>query len=223
VNHGTIAEAPLGVVYFVQGEAGGPIKIGWSGAGEIKDRLHSIQVGYPYRLVVRRTIVGDRAKEAAYHRRFAAYRLNGEWFRPAAPVARLGHALPGDERAEATDPRPWRSVRAQAFRLGRIFGRYQGRVEGARDILDWLELESFDTLICDMERDDAERLWVRGAKSREFIQNYSADVLEWPRRFESVCAERASMFEDEETATHARYLAAGRGLLRNHHRPKVYR
>lgn len=68
-------------VYFIQAVGGGPIKIGY--AANVATRLNALANSSP---VVLRVIAvidgGGRAEEAELHRRFAAARLHGEWFRP---------------------------------------------------------------------------------------------------------------------------------------------
>lgn len=54
-----------GFVYFIQAEHGGPVKIGW--ARDPAKRLRELQTGSPHRLVVRATIAGALADEAALH------------------------------------------------------------------------------------------------------------------------------------------------------------
>ena len=65
------------VVYFVQAE-NGLIKIG--STNYIEDRMKSLSSQSPLGLTLLATVRGDRAKEFAYHLRFAAHRLHGEWF-----------------------------------------------------------------------------------------------------------------------------------------------
>lgn len=68
------------MIYFIQGDRGGPIKIGC--AGNPWQRLATLQTGNPTKLAVVAVIPGDRAEEAALHIRFAASRGQGEWFAP---------------------------------------------------------------------------------------------------------------------------------------------
>lgn len=71
--------APEGhIVYFVGGETG-PVKIGFT-QQPIKERLKCIQNGSPVKLHVLALRKDGRAREAVYHRQFAAHRLHGEWF-----------------------------------------------------------------------------------------------------------------------------------------------
>jgi hypothetical protein len=84
-------------IYFVGAGDGEPIKIGR--ANNIKQRLSMIQSGNPKRLRVLASFFSDDsiATEQAYHDRFAAHRLHGEWFAPhpdiLAEIARLTPSL----------------------------------------------------------------------------------------------------------------------------------
>ncbi len=69
-----------GYVYFIQGQCGGAIKIGYS-ANPAK-RLKELQTGYPDTLKILLMIPGSESTERTLHREFEASRLNGEWFRP---------------------------------------------------------------------------------------------------------------------------------------------
>ncbi len=90
-----------GGVYFVQAGEGGPIKIGV--ASNVRERLQTLQTGSA--VVLRLLGVAYDAtapEEAALHERFAAHRIRGEWFRPAADLLEHVAALPPRERR----PRP---------------------------------------------------------------------------------------------------------------------
>lgn len=67
-------------VYFVQGENGGPIKIGYS--ADIADRMVQLQRESISRLNVLLLIPGSFNKETSLHKQFAEYQLQGEWFEP---------------------------------------------------------------------------------------------------------------------------------------------
>lgn len=57
------------------------MKIGYSGnPRSFRSRVDSIQVGCSERLTVLAIAPGTMADEKAAHARFAAHRLNGEWF-----------------------------------------------------------------------------------------------------------------------------------------------
>lgn len=64
-------------VYFMASKDG-PIKIGRALFPE--QRLKEVQLGYPYPLELLATTPGGAGAERSYHQRFAAHRLNGEWF-----------------------------------------------------------------------------------------------------------------------------------------------
>ena len=65
-------------IYFIQSEKGGAIKIGLSKNPE--ERLNELQTSTPYKLKLLAKIKGDISKERELHRRFARYRIRGEWF-----------------------------------------------------------------------------------------------------------------------------------------------
>lgn len=81
------------VVYIVQAESGGPVKIGHTSWGARERRLAELQTGNPQRLVFRRIVDGERWLERALHEYYSDHRLEGEWFalcddlRPLAPEA----------------------------------------------------------------------------------------------------------------------------------------
>lgn len=69
-----------GFVYFVQGEFGGGIKIGYSKTPE--SRLKQLQTSYPDTLKILVLVPGNNKDEKTYHRKFEHIKLNGEWFKP---------------------------------------------------------------------------------------------------------------------------------------------
>jgi hypothetical protein len=69
-----------GFVYFVQGEFGGGIKIGYSKTPE--SRLKQLQTSYPDTLKILVLVPGSNKDEKSYHRKFEHIKLNGEWFKP---------------------------------------------------------------------------------------------------------------------------------------------
>jgi hypothetical protein len=95
----------LEFIYFIQGEHGGPIKIGYSQHPD--QRLHDLQCGTPYPLVVRRVFPGDKAKELELHKRFAEGRYIGEWFEATPELVELAEA-----RADEVTPVPAPYVQA---------------------------------------------------------------------------------------------------------------
>lgn len=69
-----------GYVYFIQGESGGPIKIGYT--NDVKKRVNTLQTGHPDTLRVLVVIPGSVKTEEEYHRKHGDARLRGEWFKP---------------------------------------------------------------------------------------------------------------------------------------------
>lgn len=76
----------IGFIYFIQGENGGPIKIGYT--KDIEQRLKELQTGYPDILKLLIAFPGNHEYEKALHRQLKLYRLNGEWFKPDPAVFR---------------------------------------------------------------------------------------------------------------------------------------
>jgi DNA-binding MarR family transcriptional regulator len=68
------------IVYFIQSNLGGPIKIGTT--TDLRDRLVQIQATSPLPLVVLSIQRGNASCEAMLHERFRSLRLHGEWFFP---------------------------------------------------------------------------------------------------------------------------------------------
>lgn len=84
------------MVYFVQEGDDGPIKIGV--ANDPFARLRECQVGNPRELNLLGVYVGGYPEERMLHRRFAAGRIRGEWFRPDTPG--LQAVIDGSDRGE---------------------------------------------------------------------------------------------------------------------------
>lgn len=82
------------VVYFVQAESGGPVKIGRSMGHRLASRLAALQTAHPERLRITRLIAGDAHIEREIHSKLSHLRLrpDGEWFRCDENLARVAHA-----------------------------------------------------------------------------------------------------------------------------------
>lgn len=88
-------------VYFVQGNQGNPIKVGYT--KDIDSRLAGLQTGCWERLRVLALIPGTQALEAALHRLLKKDRVNGEWFEGVV----VGEALEEVCAASFTMMRIW--------------------------------------------------------------------------------------------------------------------
>lgn len=73
-----------GFIYFIQGEYGGAIKIGFSKNPE--GRLKQLQTGYPDTLKMLCLVPGSNKDESDLHLEFQNFRLNGEWFKPEREI-----------------------------------------------------------------------------------------------------------------------------------------
>jgi hypothetical protein len=68
------------------------VKIGFT-RGPLKYRLADLQTAVPEKLAVLAVIEGSVADERALHKRFFAYRLEGEWFRFESELKTFVEAL----------------------------------------------------------------------------------------------------------------------------------
>jgi hypothetical protein len=75
------------MIYFIQDTRSLDIKIGYT-SRPVMDRLAALQTGNAGKLEVIAVVPGEQSDEAELHRRFAASRLHGEWFRPTPDLLR---------------------------------------------------------------------------------------------------------------------------------------
>jgi Meiotically up-regulated gene 113 len=91
-----LRESGEGIVYFCQAASGGPVKIGY--ASDAEQRLKTLQTSHATELQLLNAIEGSFEDEKALHKRFAAYRIKGEWFKYTGAVKRYIEGLkPLDE------------------------------------------------------------------------------------------------------------------------------
>jgi hypothetical protein len=92
----------IGHVYFFR--AGERVKIGFS--SNLPSRVKALQTGSPERGFVCRLVAGGRKVERRFHARFAAYRLQGEWFEVRGRLAKFleMHVEPADLPAREPEP-----------------------------------------------------------------------------------------------------------------------
>ena len=79
------------MIYFAHCKPIGSVKIGT--AKEPKKRLSSLQTGCPGPLQLVGVIPGGQIEEAALHREFKQFRMNGEWFRDDPELMTCIHRL----------------------------------------------------------------------------------------------------------------------------------
>lgn len=94
-----LLETPL--VYVIQGEGGGPVKVGKSTFRRLPHRVAEIQTGHPSALRVVSTFRGGLAIERMLHRALSRHRIRGEWFSEKClpTIAEFQAATGGDARA----------------------------------------------------------------------------------------------------------------------------
>lgn len=147
-----------GYVYFIQGEQGGPVKIGWT--TNILSRIRSLQTGYPYKLILLGSMRGEPKVEARLHRRFRAERISEdrEWFNASRRlIAFIASQNTGGEKIGVVSSRP---KRAQAMHLEPIAVDSRGVVR----IFPELTVRSIDRLVSAGKMPEAfrvggKRLW----------------------------------------------------------------
>ena len=72
------------MIYFIQVENNGPIKI--ENAKKPEQRLKTLQIGNPKKLNLIAVIPGDPRLESKIHRDLKGFRRSGEWFNPTTEV-----------------------------------------------------------------------------------------------------------------------------------------
>lgn len=75
------------MIYFIQAERGGPIKIGTS--NNVKSRLMEFQIGNPERLVLLGVRTGSFQEERDLHDELAKFHISGEWYSPSMDLIKL--------------------------------------------------------------------------------------------------------------------------------------
>ncbi|MHB9879068.1 GIY-YIG nuclease family protein [Pacificimonas sp. ICDLI1SI03] len=122
------------LVYFMQGEDGGPIKIGR--ARNPAKRLKAVQLGHPAPLKILATRYGGAAEERRLHRKYAESRMAGEWFAPTDALLREVRFTKDREVLERiVDRAEWaRSVPIAWSDLDKVAARLSRRLERHPDL-----------------------------------------------------------------------------------------
>lgn len=79
------------IVYFIQQDRDGPIKIGTTTCFE--NRFAALQGANPNPLRVLVLVYGDATHERLLHAQFAKTRIVGEWFKPTPEILRVIRAI----------------------------------------------------------------------------------------------------------------------------------
>lgn len=77
----------LNLVYFIQADIGGPIKIGVS--ANIDKRIAQLQLSCPFTLRLLLLVQGGYSVELKLHKLFHTSRLHGEWFEPSESLVKF--------------------------------------------------------------------------------------------------------------------------------------
>jgi hypothetical protein len=77
------------MIYFIQADGIGHIKIGFTDNEDAMARLNNLQTGSPVPLRLLHVMPGTMEDEKNLHRRFAATGVGGEWFRPTPALLAL--------------------------------------------------------------------------------------------------------------------------------------
>ncbi len=77
------------MIYFIQADGVGHIKIGFTDNDDALVRLAQLQTGSPVPLKLLATIPGDMLLETDLKRRFAAHCVTGEWFKPVPDLVAI--------------------------------------------------------------------------------------------------------------------------------------
>lgn len=98
------------MIYFIQEEASGAIKIGYSGNPD--RRLSILQTGHVGKLGLLAVMGGTVDDEQALHGRFSSCHLRGEWFHPSPDLTDFISALPKPEKAKSKTQEFWNGLTA---------------------------------------------------------------------------------------------------------------
>lgn len=121
------------MIYFLQPEGGGPIKIGYTSRDEpwsASARLAACQTGSPLKLRLCSTMPGTQKDERRLHGRFSESRLHGEWFAPTPELVELAQAT----ALSAEDQTAYEIAVAAAYERGKLDGAGEGYDEGLDQI-----------------------------------------------------------------------------------------
>jgi hypothetical protein len=83
------ADALKHFVYFLEDEATGLVKVGYTFKGYLPTRIRTLEREIGHSLTLRATTPGGRRVEQSVHVALLATRAHGEWFRPSPGLAAL--------------------------------------------------------------------------------------------------------------------------------------
>jgi hypothetical protein len=135
------------MIYFVQADIVGHIKIGFHGGTDVNDRIRELQTGCPSKLIVLGTLPGGLETEADLHRQFAFAHLHGEWFKPVPELLAFIGKLPAGPSLGKTEVRS-RFVQIKVLTVdGRKFTKALFDQLPGGDPIDWKLSQPFTPLV----------------------------------------------------------------------------
>ncbi len=124
------------MIYFIQAEGVGHIKIGFTADGDAEGRMANLQTGSPVPLRLLGTMPGTMEDEKDLQRRFASSKVIGEWFKPIAEIMALANpaAVKTCNGAEIVA----KSIQIKVLTVGRKqFSHSMLAQLPERELLDW--------------------------------------------------------------------------------------
>lgn len=125
------------MIYFIQAEGVGAIKIGFVEGDDPAKRLSDLQVGSPCKLSLLGTLPGGRDTEGELHRKFAWAHSHGEWFRPVPELLDFIGRQPADSRQGPAEVQT-RFVQVKVLTVGRkaMTAAFLKQLK-REDVVDW--------------------------------------------------------------------------------------
>jgi hypothetical protein len=149
--------------YLIQCETTGLVKIGFS--NDPNERLRTLRIGSPTRLVIRGVLGGGRDMEATLHARFAHRRSHGEWF--ALTQEELSDTLCG---SVVPEPGSYRSAARAAARRAAM---------APRPIQERARAKNASRPLAPMRHDAHIKSWIQAEAFRVYTQNEIAWLTGW--------------------------------------------
>jgi hypothetical protein len=163
------------VIYFVQAESVGHIKIGWHAGTDAAERVRELQVGSPVKLTLLGTMPGEKETEADLHRKFSHAHLHGEWFRAVPELLALIGRQGEDWRRGSVEVQS-RFVQIKVLTVGgRKFTKQLLAQLQKRDIINW-QASSPERLV---ERGDPWG-WIDTTEGYVLIWQRNSRLYRWP-------------------------------------------
>lgn len=176
------------MIYFAEAVGVGNIKIGFTD-GPVESRIADLQTGCPVPIRLLGTAPGTLGDEKDLHRRFAAQRVHGEWFKPAPDLLALIGARPRECDGVSVAER---SVTIRVLTVGRkqltaALVKQLPLVKRAMNwgaaYIDWLQNGGECEIELDVYRDGDCWGWVQTADGRYLILEIDGRLCRFPDKW----------------------------------------